>query len=143
VLRTAEATATEAGALWRALWVPKGLEPLAPAAVTGPRRARTEVLRRAEDAADVRCERDDLAAWCELTRTALAELLLDVPAQELLGAVLLRAETARAADEAKVAEYALRNNAVRDAEGWLPELQKSVDAAATAMEAWRQDWSTA
>ena len=37
----------------------------------------------------------------------------------------------------------MRKNAVRDAEGRLLELQQSVDAAATAMEAWRQDWSKA
>ena len=143
VLRTAEAAATEAEALWRALWAPTGLEPLAPAAMTEWRRARAEILRRAEDAAAARRERDDLAARRELARTALTELLPDAPPQELLGAVLLRAETACAADEAKVAEHAMRKNALRDAEGRLPELQKSVDAAATAMEAWRQDWSKA
>jgi chromosome segregation protein len=143
VLRTAEAAATEAEALWRALWAPAGLEPLAPAAMTEWRRARAEILRRAEDAAAARRERDDLAARRELARTALAELLPDVPHQELLGAVLLRAETACAADEAKVAEHAMRKNALHDAEGRLPELQKSVDAAAMAMAAWRQDWSKA
>ena len=37
----------------------------------------------------------------------------------------------------------MRKNALRDAEGRLPELQKSVDAVATAMEAWLQDWSKA
>jgi uncharacterized protein YhaN len=61
----------------------------------------------------------------------------------MLGTVLLRAETACAADEAKVAEHAMRKNALRDAEERLRELQKSVDAADTAMEAWRQDWSKA
>jgi uncharacterized protein YhaN len=143
VLRTAEAAATEAEALWHALWAPTGLEPLAPAAMMEWRRARAEILRRAEDAGDARRERDDLAARRELARIALTELLPDVPPQEMLGTVLLRAETACAADEAKVAEHAMRKNALRDAEGRLPELQKSVDAAATAMEAWRQDWSKA
>ena len=37
----------------------------------------------------------------------------------------------------------MRKNAVRDAECRLLELQQSVDAAAIAMEAWRQDWSKA
>jgi uncharacterized protein YhaN len=106
------------------------------------RRARAEILRRAEDAADARRLRDDLAARRELARTALAELLPDSP-QETLGAALLRAETACVADEAKVAEHAMRKNALREAEGRLPELQRSVDAAATAMAAWRQDWSKA
>jgi chromosome segregation protein len=129
--------------MWRALWAPTGLEPLAPPAMTEWRRARAEILRRAEDAAGARRQRDDLGARRELARTALAELLPDVPPQEILSAVLLRAETACAADEAEVAERALRKNALRDAEGRLPELQKSVDAAATAIEAWRQDWPKA
>jgi chromosome segregation protein len=68
-LRTAEAAATEAEALWRALWVPTGLEPLAPAAMTEWPRARAEILRWAEDAADARRKRDDLAARRELART--------------------------------------------------------------------------
>jgi len=141
-LRTAEAAATDAEAMWRALWAPTGLEPLAPPAMSEWRRARAEILRRAEDAADARRLRDDLAARLELARTALAELLPDSP-QETLGAALLRAETACVADEAKVAEHAMRKNALREAEGRLPELQRSVDAAATAMAAWRQDWSKA
>jgi uncharacterized protein YhaN len=66
-----------------------------------------------------------------------------MPPQENLSAVLLRAETACTAVEAKLAEHVAFKNAARDAERRLPELQQSVDAAAAAMEAWRQDWSKA
>ena len=142
-LRTAEAAATEAAATWHALWAPAGLEPLAPPAMFEWCRAREEMLRRAESAADARRQHNDLAARRELARRAVAALLPVVPSQETLSAVLLRAETACAAEEAKVAEHMMRKNAVRDAEGRLLELQQSVDAAATAMEAWRQDWSKA
>ncbi len=142
-LRTAEAAAIEADAMWRALWAPAGLEPLAPPAMSEWRRDREDILRRAEDAAGARRQRDDLAARRELARCAVAALLPDVPPQETLSAALLRAETACAAEEAKVAEYVMRKNAVRDAEGRLPEMQQSVAAAATAMEAWRQEWSKA
>ena len=61
---------------------------------------------------------------------AVAALLPAAPPQEILSAVLLRAETTCAAEEAKVAEHMMRKNAVRDAEGRLLELQQSVDAAA-------------
>ena len=142
-LRTAEAAATEAEARWHALWAPAGLEPLAPPAMLEWRRAREEILRRAESAADARRQHNDLAARRELARRAVAALLPAVPPQETLSAVLLRAETACAAEEAKIAEHMMRKNAVRDVEGRLLELQQSVDAAATAMEAWRQDWSKA
>jgi chromosome segregation protein len=142
-LHAAVAAAAEAETMWRALWAPTGLEPLAPPAMSEWRRARAEILRQAEDAADARRQRDELAARRELARTALAELLPDLPPQETLSAALLRAETACAADEGRVREYVMRKTALRDAEGRLPELQQSLDAAAKAMDAWGQDWSKA
>lgn len=143
VLRRAEAAATETEAMWRALWEPTGLEPLAPPAMTEWRRAQSEILRRAQDAAATRRQRDDLVARCKLAWTALAELLPAVPPQETLSAMLLRAETACAGEEAEVAEYALRKNALGDAEERLPELQQSRNAAAAAMDAWRKELSKA
>ncbi len=142
-LHTAQAAATDAETMWRTLWAPTGLEPLAPPAMLEWRRARAEILRRAEDAAGARGQRDDLAARRENARTALAELLPDGPPQETLSAMLVRAETACAAAEANVAEHAIRKNALRNAEAQLPALQESLDAAGSAMEAWRQDWSEA
>ena len=143
MLHAAAAAATEAEATWRALWAPTGLEPLAPPAMTEWRRARAEILRRAEDAAATRRQRDDLAARRDVARTALAGLLPDVPPQETLSVVLLRAETACAGEEAKVTEYTLRKKTLGDAEARLPELQQSMNAAAAAMDAWHQDWSNA
>jgi chromosome segregation protein len=141
--RVAEAAATDAEAMWRALWAPTELEPLAPSAMLEWRRARADILRLAEDAADVRRQRDDLAARRALARSGLADLLPEMPPQENLSAVLLRAETACAAVEAKLAEHVNRKNTLREVEGRLPELQQSVDVAAAAMDAWRQDWSKA
>jgi chromosome segregation protein len=142
-LRTAQAAATDAEVAWHTLWAPTELEPLAPPAMMEWRRARADILRSAEAAAAARGQRDDLAARRENARTALAELLPDGPSPATLSATLLRAETACAAAEAKVAEHAVRQNALRDAQARLPELQETLDAAACAMEAWRQDWSKA
>jgi uncharacterized protein YhaN len=141
--RAAEAAATDAEAMWRGLWERTGMEPLAPPAMSEWRRRRTDILRLAEDAADVRRQLDDLLARRELARSGLADLLPDKPPQGNLGAVLLRAETACAAVEARLAEHVACKKAVRDAESRLPELQQSVDAASAAMEVWRWDWSKA
>lgn len=139
--RSAEAAATDAEAIWRGLWARTGMEPLAPPAMSEWRRCRADILRLAEDAADIRRQRDDLLARRELARSGLADLLPAKLPQENLSAVLLRAETACAAVEARLAEHVACKKAVRDAESRLPELQQSVDAASAAMEAWRRDWS--
>ncbi len=142
-LLTAEAAAANAEAMWRTLWTPTGLEPLAPPAMIEWRRARADIVRQADAAAVARRQRDDLAARRESARTALAELLPGGPPRETLGALLLRAETACAADEARLKEHALRESALRNAEAQLPELRKSLDAAVSAMDDWRRDWSKA
>jgi uncharacterized protein YhaN len=66
-----------------------------------------------------------------------------VPPQETLSALLLRAETACTTEEAKVTEHGMRKKALADTEERLPELRQSVEAAATALEAWQREWSTA
>jgi uncharacterized protein YhaN len=142
-LLRAEAAAADAEEAWRTLWAPTGLEPLAPAAMTEWRRNRADIVRRADDAAIARRQRDDIAARREMARSALAEHLPDGPPQDTLGAMLLRAETACAADEARLTEHKQRKIAVRNAEARLRELRQSLDAAVAAMEVWRRDWSKA
>ncbi len=142
-LRTAEAEADDAEAAWRALWVPAGLEPLTPPAMTEWRQARMEILRRGEEAAAARRQRDEILTRRETARAALAALLTNIPPQETLSAALLHAETVCSEEEAKVTEHAARKKALSDAEQRLPELQQSMDRTATALESWQQAWSAA
>jgi chromosome segregation protein len=142
-LRNAEAGDAEAMAAWQALWAPSGLQPLAPSAMTEWRRVRMDVLRRGEEAAVARRQRDELVTRRETARAALLALLTDVPPQETLSVALLRAETVCTGEEAKVTEHAARKKALSDAELRLPGLKQSTDAATKALECWRQEWSTA
>lgn len=141
----AEAGRTEAA--WRVLWAPAGLVPLMPAAMAEWRRNRDDVLRLAEAAAVARATRDGLAERfarahallaCALAADAGAE-----PARETLTALLLRAETACAAAEARAEEHRARRKALADAEARLPELRQAALDAETALTVWRRDWTPA
>jgi chromosome segregation protein len=142
-LAAAEELDAQAEAAWRALWAPASVEPLAPPAMAEWCRARAEVLRLGEAVAAARRHRNDLAVRRDLAQNGLAALLPDVPPQETLSALLLRAETACIAEEAKVTEHGMRKQALADTEERLPELQQYVAAAATALEVWQGEWSTA
>lgn len=140
----AESAAAGAEAAWRALWAPAGLTPLAPAAMAEWRRNRDDVLRLAETAATARATRDGLAerftrAHALLTGALGADAGAE-PARESLTALLLRAETACAAAEARAEEHRTRRKALADAEARLPELRQAALDAETALTAWRADW---
>ncbi len=64
---------------------------------------------------------DIFEARRDRAQTGLAALLPDVPPQETLSALLLRAEAACVAEEATVAEHGVRKQAVADTEERLPE----------------------
>jgi len=142
-LAAAEESAAQAEAAWRALWAPSSVEPLAPPAMAEWCRARAEVLRLGEAVAAARRHCNDLAVRRDLAQNGLAALLPDVPPQETLSALLLRAETACIAEEAKVTDHGMRKQALADTEERLPELQQSVAAAATGLEVWQGEWCTA
>jgi chromosome segregation protein len=143
VLTAVEESAAQVDVTWRALWAPSGLEPLAPPAMAEWCRARAEVLRLGEAVATARRQCDDLAVRRDRARSGLAALLPDVPPQETLAALLLRAETACIAQEAKVTEHGKRKQALADTEERLPELRQSMETAARALEVWQREWSTA
>ncbi len=143
VLAAGEEAAAQAEVAWHTLWAPSGLEPLAPPAMAEWCRARSEVLRLGEAVSTVRRQCDDLAMRRDRVQTGLAALLPDVPPQEILSALLLRAETACVAEEAKVTEHGVRTQALADTEERLPELRQSMAAAASALELWQREWSTA
>ena len=142
-LAAAEESAAQAEAAWRALWAPSSVEPLAPPAMAEWCRARAEVLRLGEAVAAARRQCNDLAVRRDRAQAGLAALLPVVPPQETLGALLLHAETACMAEEAKVTEHGMRKQALADTEERLPELRQSMAAAATALEGWQREWSTA
>ena len=143
VLAAVVESAAQADVAWRALWALSGLESLAPPAMAEWCRARAEVLRLGEAVTTVRRQCDDLAMRRDRAQTGLAALLPDVPPQETLGALLLRAETACTAEEAKVREHGMRKQALADTEEQLPELRQSVESAAKALEVWQREWSIA
>jgi chromosome segregation protein len=142
-LAAAEETAARAEAAWRALWAQSSVEPLAPPAMAEWCRARAEVLRIGEAVAAARRQFNDLAVRRDLAQNGLAAVLPDVLPQQTLGALLLRAKAACIVEEAKVTEYGMRKQALADTEDRLPELQQSMAAAATALEVWQREWSTA
>ncbi len=143
----AEAEAERAEAAWRALWAPVGLIPLAPAAMAEWRRIRDDVLRLADAAAAARATRDGLAERFARAHALLTgALAVDAgpePARETLTALLLRAETACSAAEARAEDHRARRKALADAEARLPELRQAALDAETALAAWRREWTPA
>ncbi len=141
-LALAEAAVERTQAAWRALWAPTGLTPLPPAAMSEWRRNRDDVLRLADTAAAARATRDGLAERFARAHALLAGALeagMDL-ARESLTALLLRAETACAAAEARAEEHRARRKALADAEARLPDLRQAALDAEAALDAWRRDW---
>ena len=138
-LNEAESAASAAQVAWRTLWEPAGIAPDSPAPMAEWRRHRTEILQRADRAAEVRGNRDDIAVRRTRARAALVE---EAAGSEPLATLLLRAETACAAVEAEVAAHQKRLEALAREDADLPELRTAAQAAIAALDDWAGKWAT-
>ena len=143
VLIEANDAVTKAMTAWDALWEPTGLLPKTAVAMTEWRHARSEVLRLAAAEEAARARRDELASRRARARMALSALGFCETEDETLTGVLLRAETMCAATEAEVVAHHSRTEILAREEARLPELDRAVTDAASALNTWHTDWAQA